>query len=425
MNEQTSYATTALELLVPPFADDGGDWQEILRLAAASSGPTESAATSRASGARRAHRWPQPARLSRPFFSVWRVAAIGVCAAGLLALVAVWPFRGESSVLGQALAALGSGQLTHVVLEGRLGDQMIDLRSGKRTAVHGRIEIWYDPQHGLVEALSFRGGVGSTLVITPSEQSLLQDTFPSKFVTGYRAALRTRALHVTGSGTVNGTPVYWIESKPTWQSSALFPGAIRRYKQQIAVSKTTYKPIFIRLNVDGHVQPGSGIRVVSIDTIAPQTFIFTRHHTRPHTLWGITPTSPAMTLAQARSSMRPRPLIPPATIAGIRRSGIAEPAYLAGPMPNAHQIPGVRLIYGRVGTDPSGGPTYNGPFISITEFPTRNAAVLYTGLSYFPDANRAVLENTTATLKTHGLYVIINASSPQLATAAARALVNP
>src|SRR5665213_371278 len=126
----------------------------------------------------------------------------------------------------------------------------------------------------------------------------------------------------------------------------------------------------------------------------------------PTTLWGTTPTSPAMTLAQARSSMQRQPLVPPVTIAGIHRSQIAEPAYLTGSNTNAHQIPGVRLIYGHVGIDRFGGATYNGPYISITEFPARNAAVLYQGLSYFPDANRAIIENTTATLKTHGLYII-------------------
>lgn len=80
---------------------------------------------------------------------------------------------------------------------------------------------------------------------------------------------------------------------------------------------------------------------------------------------------------------------------------------------------GVELYYGR--TDDSGKPTYRGSFISITEFPRANAEVTFQGLAMFP-TGAAIVSDRTATMKAHGLYVIIRAGRPDEAIAAARAL---
>lgn len=62
----------------------------------------------------------------------------------------------------------------------------------------------------------------------------------------------------------------------------------------------------------------------------------------------------------------------------------------------------------------------DGSFISITEFPHKNPAVTAQGIGLFPQD--AAIISTTATLKTHGLYTIINAGTPAQALTAARAL---
>ena len=340
----------------------------------------------------------------------------------VIGLVVAWPFGGSLSVLAQAAAAVGNRPVMHVVIEDRLGDSLVDLHSGRRTPAYGRSELWYDPQRGLLEIMTFRGQPVQTVLLKPGakhDQDWLQT-----FFSGYRAALRAGAYRLTGSGVIDGTPVYWISSKPSWQVSWPFDAnAVHKEIDQVAISKTTYKPVYTRTLSDGQVQPGSGVRILEAETIAPQPSLFARAHPSAPNSAGYNGWSTQTTLAQAQAAMGRPPLVPTTTIAGLHRSWIGQPSYLSGFQSYKDQLVGVELYYGH--RDPNTyGVSYQAPFISITEFPHRNAYVNQQGLGYYPDNNHAVLENNTATLQTHGLYIIITASDPAHALAGAKALTN-
>jgi len=378
-------------------------------------------------GSWRQHRAPSP--FLHPSFRVL-LPAVGSAVVLVTLLVLAWPFTGGRSVLSQAAAAIGNGQVTHVVIDYGIGDSLVDLRTGARRPIHGRYEFWYDPSRGLLETLTFRGQTVRSYLIPPKTLRG-QANWLASFVSGYKSALRSGEYHVTGSGTINGTPVYWIASKPEYDASPdngsngrFQNGSIYKRVTQIAIAKATYKPVYGRTQIDGHIEPGSSSHILSIETTPPKPALFANHHNPRLGDAGSTPTSPKTTLAQAQATMHRPAAIPATTIAGLHRSWIGQPPYISGVASYKDEIPGVTLYYGRL--DPNNyGPPYLAPYVSITEFPHANPIVTTQGLGYFPNNERAVLENHTATLKTHGLYVIINASSPQLATAAARALVNP
>ena len=349
--------------------------------------------------------------------------AVGASAvAAATALVLAWPFHGSPSVLAQAAAAIGDREVTHVVTEYEVGGSLVDLRTGKRTPVSGRSELWYDPKRGLLQIISFRGQPIGRFFERPS--TVRSASWLQTFVTGYKAALRSGAFRVTGSGVVDGTPVYWIESKPSWDVWFPFGGStVHKQVEEVAIAKTTYRPVFTRLEVDGRTVPGLSSRILTIETVAPKPGLFAPGQVSSHSGAGFNGWSPQTTLAQARAAMHRPALVPATTIAGVQRNWIGEPGYLSGFQSYKDQIVGVELYYGKL--DPANyGPPYNPPFMSITEFPRRNPFVAEQGLGYFPGNDQAVLEGNTATLKTHGFYVIINASDATHALAAAKALID-
>jgi hypothetical protein len=335
-------------------------------------------------------------------------------AAAVTVLMVAWPFHGSPTVLAQAAAAIGNRQVTHVVMDYGLGNSVVDLGTGTRTPVHGRSELWYDPQRGLLQIDSFRGQPAGTFYSRPNANEFQQD-WTKGFVSGYKAALQSGDFHVTGTGVVDGRSVYWIESKP-------FPRIPYPHTrvEQVAISKTTYKPVYIRTRLDGHIEPGDASHILMIETIAPNPALFPKHISVPTEVAPLG--SSQTTLTQAQTAMRRPALVPSTTIVGLRRTWIGESGYFVGASPSYNnQLPGIELYYGSL--DPSGyAPPYRAPYISITEFPSRNAFVVQQGLGYFPGDNHAVLDNATATLKTHGLYVVIEASDPARAIAAAQAL---
>ncbi|MDE3024419.1 MAG: hypothetical protein KGI93_02495, partial [Acidobacteriota bacterium] len=88
---------------------------------------------------------------------VFAGAPILAVAAAVIALVLLWPFSSSPSVLDNALAALGSRPVTHVVLEDSLGSYLLDLRTGSHTPVSGREEIWYRAEQGMFSRRTFHG----------------------------------------------------------------------------------------------------------------------------------------------------------------------------------------------------------------------------------------------------------------------------
>lgn len=414
MSTDTDAVVQALEQLVAPFPDNEGDWAAIVRRAEVTTlRPVSDCAVDRRA------RLGRRVRLGLPALGAASAAAV---------LVLLWPFSSSSSVLDNALAAIGTRPVTHVVLESELGSYLLDLRTGKRTATSGRQEIWYQPARGLLVRWTFRGVPSGTWFVPRSKNVPGINRYISQFVLSYRAKLRAHAFHVTGRGTVADTPVYWLSSTPTY----IGRDPTRKQVQQVAVSRTTYKPVYFRVLYNNRIIPGTAQRVLSIETInaAPSGL---RGH-RPMTTgvgWDLGYAPIPLTQAQAR---RPRPIIPP-EIAGLRLSWTGNSPFITGP--NGVTVPGVCLYYGTViktGLPNDNQPSFNGRYIEIVEFPHGNQLTrFYAGR--FP-GNGAALINAlpaqgpvvddiganTATLKTHDLNLLIQASSESLAIATAKAV---
>ena len=164
--------------------------------------------------------------------------------------------------------------------------------------------------------------------------------------------------------------------------------------QQVAISRATYKPLYFRSLVNGHVQPGESTRVVSIDTGPGNPSLFTS--VRTHFLgYGYTPSSPPTTITQAAEAMHRQPLIPPSTINGLTRSWTGQPRYSTGKtLQSQSQFPaGIEFFYGKL--NDTGTPIYSGAnFISITEYPRPNAVTRALGTVRFPSNSQALLEQT-------------------------------
>lgn len=400
-----------------PVTQHQPDWEEVLRRV--------SVARERAAGdatAPRTHPRRVPLRRSLPLRTLGRKTAFAVVLAALIAaLAAVLPGtigRNQMTLIDRAIAAIGNGPTTHVVLDQGLGTRLVDFRTGKTTLVQTRIEYWSDPKLGTLRISTLNGKPLQTILIPPSQNAVLSDWW-RPLVTGYGAQLRNGAYHLVGAGTIAGQAIDWIASKPQTFTDAN-SGAPHEDVREIAISRTTYKPLYWRMRVDGVIQPDSGVRVITAETLPRKPALFA--HRRPFTGgYAVTPTAPLTTLAQARAAMNPDPVVPPKRLAGLLRTWVGLPRYLAPGNSYRDQIGGVELYYGH--TDDLGVPTYTGSYISITEFPRLNPAVTAQGIRLFPQ-DAAIINNTTATMKTHGLYVIIKAGRPDQALTAARALAH-
>jgi hypothetical protein len=356
----------------------------------------------------------------RPLRRLGRRTALAVVLAALIvALAAALPGRigrGKMTLIDRAIAAIGTGPTTHVVLDEGLGTRLVDFRTGRTTPASMRIEFWSDPKLGTLRISTLNGKPLQTIFVPPSRSAPEPDWW-RPFVTGYRSQLRAGAYHLIGNGQMAGQAINWIASKPQSFRDAS-SGALHEEVREIAISRSTYLPLYWRIRIDGVIQPDSGVRVISAETLPRRPSLFA--HRRPLSgAFGSTPSAPPTTLAQARAAMNPDPVVPPERLAGLRRTWVGLPRYLRAFNSYRDQIGGVELFYGHI--DYAGFPVYGGSFISITEFPHRNPVIDFQGLALFPD-DAAIITNRTATMKTHGLYVIIEAGSPGDTLAAARAL---
>jgi hypothetical protein len=348
--------------------------------------------------------------------SVGRKAALAVALAALVAvLAAVLPGRlghSQMTLVDQAIAAIGNGPTIHVVLDEGHTAQLVDLRTGKTTLLRSRVEVWSDPKLGTVWVSTLDGKPTQTIVSPPSQTLPAFESW-RPFFTGYRAQLRSGAFHLVGTGQIAGQRVDWIASKP-------IDGAVT----EIAISRANYKPLYMRERISGAIKPGSGVRVITAETLPRQPALFA-HRTAPFgpSLAGFTGNGVPTTLRAASAAMNPDPVVPPAQIAGLRRTWVGLPNYLAPPYNSYRdQISGVTIYYGHL--DQYGDPANQGSYISITEFPHRNAVVTFNGVSLFRQDAAIITHqpNPIATMKTHGLYIVIQAGSQADALAAAHAL---
>lgn len=357
---------------------------------------------------------------------VFAGAPILAVAAAVLASVLLWPFSSSPSVLDNALAALGSRPVTHVVLEDSLGSYLLNLRTGSHTPVSGREEIWYRAGQGMFSRRTFHGASAGSAFL-PAKLITQGASLSAIFLTSYRQQLEDHSFHVTGTGHIGKTPVYWIESTP-W----ILGGPSRTQVEQVAISKATYKPLYSRLRLNGHIERGSGTRVLSIGTT----------NSAPVSLRGSTPRFslgagysvavgyPPLTLRQVRA-MRPSPDIR-LRIAGLRLVLVARTP-VAPSLNSPYRAPGASFYYGSLlntGLPNDKEPDMTGlkPYLAVTEFTRPNPLTRFLH-AFFPADGSALIDNavvsrshSSATLRKGGIFIYIEGSSDALAVAAARAL---
>jgi len=140
------------------------------------------------------------------------------------ALVVAWQAAAPSSTIDRALAAAGDGRVLHLVFEGSMPKQLVDLRTGERRELRGTHEVWFDPATGARERETFGGVVQWTSLNTTGHGREIY----SSLGTGYRDALRSGSAQVVGET----HSVYWIRISPG---------------HDVAVSRDTYRPVSLRV----------------------------------------------------------------------------------------------------------------------------------------------------------------------------------
>lgn len=349
-----------------------------------------------------------------------RKAALTVALAALIAaLAAVLPGQlghHQVTLVDQAIAAIGNGPTIHVVLDEGRHTQLIDVRTGKNTLLRSGTEVWSDPKLGTLWISTLDGEPTMTVVAPPSQRaSALAWWRP--YVSGYAAQLRSGTYHVVGKGQVAGQAVDWIAGEPTTMSNGT------QVVTEIAISQATYKPLFLRRRIDGVIARATGVRVLTAETLPRRPALFAHRVTVSPAVTGSPGGSTGIptTLGAARAAMHPDPIVPSAHIAGLRRTWIGLPDYLMPPYTSYLDQPGgVALYYGPL--DGTGHPAYRGSYISINEFPRKDAIKLW-GTGLFRQDGVIITNQHIATLKAHGLYVLIQSNRRAGALAAARALI--
>jgi hypothetical protein len=213
------------------------------------------------------------ARPSRVRWAMPRLAIVGVVIAAAV-LVAVAPWRGDepTGILDRALAAVGDGEVLHVVFRGEWGGTVVDLETGKRTPAYGENEVWYDPKRDLVHSVSRFGGV------VEHDQLYERNPEDKELTTlwqNYRSALERGTARLVGDDVVDGVPVHWIIVR-----SQMLPdvadGKDHELAQQVAVSKETYKPVAMRYTRDRKAPEGALQRILRYETVSVDEADFTK-----------------------------------------------------------------------------------------------------------------------------------------------------
>lgn len=207
-----------------------------------------------------------------------RLAMVAVLAAALAVALTVLPMRRSNpSLVGQALAAIGSGSVLHVVAEQPTGRELLDLSSGKATPIMQQEEIWFDESRGLRRDITrINGRVADDTFQSPAggftphgviydcawiaahpkqatkarvscnasgDNGTTPRTIPRPkptldpgllgFVDGYRQALASGAAREDGGGIMDGKSVDWLVF-----STSEGP-------ERVALDPTTHKPVLL------------------------------------------------------------------------------------------------------------------------------------------------------------------------------------
>ncbi len=173
------------------------------------------------------------------------------------------PGNAGAAILTRMEAAIGSGQIMHVVREGPAGTSYVDVKTGKRTPAVLTEELWTN-RHGFRLHLAVRVNGHVVGDLRPGDHGVGAYQGPQNpaflaLWTGYHAALGNKyaPAELAGRGTVDSHPVYWIRF-PVWYNQNCprptkpFCGKPTRLLQtEVAVDAHTFKPVIERTYEDG------------------------------------------------------------------------------------------------------------------------------------------------------------------------------
>lgn len=155
-----------------------------------------------------AHTAPElaPARLGRGW--VRPVPLVATVAAGVVALLLVWPWRGDGiGVVERGAAALSGGPVVHArVIRQTRDDVTVDIQTGRETPGTIEVETWYDESRGRLRTQTVRNGsVVANHVAEAGDQGVARavpDPAVAVFATRYRNALRSGRAEVLEDGAI-------------------------------------------------------------------------------------------------------------------------------------------------------------------------------------------------------------------------------
>jgi hypothetical protein len=171
-----------------------------------------------------------------------RVAGVAAVAAGIAAVVLLWPGgSGNNSILGRAAAALGDNAVLHLVGEGQTGEVLVNLKSGERKVQTMRVELWSDRSFKRAHFVMRMRGVRADVLLPDDLKGGVTagavDPAFGGFWTGYRKALDDGDAKVESSDTIDGHDVYWLRFASVRKGE---PGS------EVAIDRQTYKPVVLR-----------------------------------------------------------------------------------------------------------------------------------------------------------------------------------
>jgi hypothetical protein len=418
-----------------------------------------------------------PRRRVRPGFVRFAAVAVVVALAAVAALVAPWQGRG-SGFVERALAALGDGQVIHVVsLSDLPGRAVLNLRTGTETPIQAETEIWFDSARGLERLTQRTGGVvtldelqtpqgawtqegrvytcawiaahpaeatrarvscnasgdnGTTPRQLPEPRPVL-DPALADFVSGYEDALASGSATRDGSGVIHGRSVQWLRFE---RQHAPPTGEPVQTVERVAVDAQTLKPVLVQTFVDG--KPAGESEISIIETLDPQGLDFSRPRL---VLPGQIPVATSVTGEQAVSqadaadALNGRLLLAGDTLDGLPLRQLTLQQIVTGygsdsGVPPMHSQ-GVELTYG-------GAADWNTPgdYVVLKESLRQEMLYWFSGSVGQPPPEGNMLVSTIESsqpgiahptvwlgqLAENGIYVTIEATSKPLLVDAARTL---
>ena len=398
----------AVEQAYPRYDEHAGDWDEVLRRATTAKPPRR---------------------------SPWLLrGAIAAGAAVVLAVLLVAPWKSNTGIVDRALAAISDGPVLHMVVRSEAKGEFAPLKGGPSTPVYDDQELWWDPSRGLHQVARF-GGRAYLDGISRGLPRPEDDPLPMLLVKGYRKALDSGQAKVVGDGEIAGHKVTWIRFQAYGEAGATI---------DVAIDRTTAKPVFARFKPGGNAGVTFGRRVLLTESLPAGAGNFEPRPV-PKRL-GFSPFGSAagtglpLDRGRARAFLSAPPLWLGKSYSGQPLQGFQGTTVSPNPSkpPTAEQLFAVDVVYGPSRSAPFDGSS---PWVRITEQPRLKFelgymevnedriwrtikpgyVLVYSGAESqtLPPGQKHI---SAGYLKLGGLYVRITAPTDDLVVSAARAL---